>query len=119
MYASNSRKINSFKLTLFICIMLYLELICTKFTSFFKMNKIIVSIILALTLVFVINKITDSIYYVEKPKKSAYQVDIAVSSESSETKEVSSDTVNIMALFASTSAGEGQKIFTTHWKYYR
>ena len=111
MYASNSRKINSFKLTLFICIMLYLELICTKFTSFFKMNKIIVSIILALTLIFVINKITDSIYYVEKPKKSAYQVDIAVSSESSETKEVSSDTVNIMALFASTSAGEGQKIF--------
>ncbi len=75
------------------------------------MNKIIVSIILALTLVFVINKITDSIYYVEKPEKSAYQVDVAVSSESSDAKEVSSEAVNIMALFASTSAGEGQKIF--------
>jgi len=75
------------------------------------MNKIIVSIILALALFFVINKITDSIYHVEKPEKSAYQVNVAVSSETSEKKEVSSDNANIMTLFASTSAGEGQKIF--------
>ena len=75
------------------------------------MNKIIASIILAITLVFVINKITNSIYHVDKPQKSAYQVDVAVTSESSETKELNSEAVNIMALFASTSAGEGQKIF--------
>ena len=50
------------------------------------MNKIIVSIILALALFFVINKITDSIYHVEKPEKSAYQVNVAVSSETSEKK---------------------------------
>ena len=38
------------------------------------MNKIIVSIILAVILVLGINKITDAIFYVEKPEKSAYQV---------------------------------------------
>ena len=38
------------------------------------MNKIIVSIVLTIILVIGINKITDSIFYVEKPEKSAYQV---------------------------------------------
>ncbi len=38
------------------------------------MNKIIVSIVLAIILVLGINKITDAIFYVEKPEKSAYQV---------------------------------------------
>jgi cytochrome c len=78
------------------------------------MNKIIVSIIFAAVLVFGINKITDAIYYVEKPEKSAYQVDsvIAVASTTSE-KKSSSDlgSENIMALFASTSSADGAKIF--------
>ena len=38
------------------------------------MNKIIVSVLLALILIVVINKITEVIYYVEKPEKSAYQL---------------------------------------------
>ena len=38
------------------------------------MNKIIVSIIMAVILILGINKIADSIFYVEKPEKSAYQV---------------------------------------------
>ena len=78
------------------------------------MNKIIVSIFLAVTLVFGINKITDTIYYVEKPEKSAYQVDAAIdvaSTTSSETNTESSESGNIMALFASTSAVEGAKVF--------
>tara|TARA_B110000263_G_C15226150_1_gene472349 strand:+ start:603 stop:1133 length:531 start_codon:yes stop_codon:yes gene_type:complete len=78
------------------------------------MNKIIVSIVFAAVLVFGINKITDAIYYVEKPEKSAYQVDsvIAVASTTSE-KKSSSDlgSENIMALFASTSSADGAKIF--------
>ncbi len=78
------------------------------------MNKIIVSIFLAVTLVFGINKITDTIYYVEKPEKSAYQVDAVIdvaSTTSSETNTESSESGNIMALFASTSAVEGAKVF--------
>ena len=38
------------------------------------MNKIIVSIVFAVILVLGINKITDLIFYVEKPEESAYQV---------------------------------------------
>jgi cytochrome c len=78
------------------------------------MNKIIVSIVLAVVLIVGINKITDAIFYVEKPEKSAYQVDsvtITASTSSSETISDSSESGDIMALFASTNASEGAKIF--------
>jgi len=78
------------------------------------MNKIIVSIIFALIMVLGINKVTDVIFYVEKPEKSAYQVanvTTVASTTSAETSSVSSESVNIMALFASTNAAEGAKVF--------
>ena len=78
------------------------------------MNKIIVSIVFAIILVLGINKITDVIFYVEKPEKSAYQVanvTTSASTTSAETSSANSDTGNIMALFASTSAAEGAKVF--------
>ena len=78
------------------------------------MNKIIVSIVFAIILVIGINKVTDVIFYVEKPEKSAYQVatvTTVASTTSAETGSVSSDSGNIMALFASTSATDGAKIF--------
>ena len=78
------------------------------------MNKIIVSIVFAVILIVGINKITDSIFYVEKPEKSAYQVasvTTAASTTSTETNSTSSESGNIMALFASTSAAEGAKVF--------
>ena len=78
------------------------------------MNKIIVSIVFAIILILGINKITDVIFYVEKPEKSAYQVaSIATddSSASTETNSVSSGSGDIMAMFASVSAAEGAKVF--------
>ncbi len=78
------------------------------------MNKIIVSIVFAIILVLGINKVTDVIFYVEKPEKSAYQVasvTTVASTVSTETDSVSSDSGNIMALFASASAAEGAKVF--------
>ena len=78
------------------------------------MNKIIVSIILAVILVVGINKLTSVIFYVEKPEKSAYQVssvDTVASTTTSETSSVDSESGDIMALFASTNAAEGAKIF--------
>ena len=72
------------------------------------MNKIIVSIVFAaIILVLGINKIADSIFYVEKPEKSAYQVASVTTIASTTTSETSSEnsgSENIMALFASTSA---------------
>ena len=78
------------------------------------MNKIIVSIVFAIILVVGINKVADVIFYVEKPEKSAYQVAsvaTATSATSAETTSVSSESGNIMALFASTSAADGAKVF--------
>ena len=78
------------------------------------MNKIIVSIALAIILVLGINKIADVIFFVKKPEKSAYQV-ASVTTTGSTTANVtsaeSSESVNIMALFASTSAADGKKVF--------
>ena len=77
------------------------------------MNKIIVSIVLAVILVLVINKITDVIYYVEKPEKSAYQVETIATGNTTTNEKNSEDAVsgNIMTLFASTSAADGAKVF--------
>ena len=79
------------------------------------MNKIIVSVVFAVILIMGINKIADSIYYVKKPEKSAYQVEtLTTVSETTtiETNSESSETGNIMALFASTTAAEGAKVFS-------
>jgi cytochrome c len=78
------------------------------------MNKIIVSIVLALVLILGINKISDVIFYVEKPEKSAYQVEsntTVATTTSDEANSASSESENIIALFTSTSAAEGAKIF--------
>ena len=78
------------------------------------MNKIIVSIIFALILILGINKITDVIFYVEKPEKSAYQITSVTTANGTTTAETSSentDSGNIIALFTSTSAADGAKVF--------
>jgi cytochrome c len=77
------------------------------------MNKIIVSIILAIVLFVGINKVTDSMYYVEKPEKSVYQIDNTLVANTQAKSEDGNalDSENIMAIFASTSAIEGEKIF--------
>ena len=77
------------------------------------MNKIIVSIVLAVILVLVINKITDVIYYVEKPEKSAYQVNVTtVASNETQTSSESSEAGDIMTLFASTDLAKSKKLFS-------
>ena len=77
------------------------------------MNKIIVSIVLAIILVFGINKIADVIFFVKKPEKSAYQVAMTTtaSTTGAETSLDDVDSGNIMSLFASTSSADGAKIF--------
>ena len=78
------------------------------------MNKIIVSIVFAIILIIGINKVTDVIFYVEKPEKSVYQVasvTTVTSTTSAEASSSNSESGNIMALFASTSATDGAKVF--------
>ena len=76
------------------------------------MNKILVSIVFAVILVLGINKVTDIIFHNPAPQTSAYQVNVAtVASNETQTSSESSQTEDIMALFASTSAANGEKIF--------
>jgi len=78
------------------------------------MNKIIVSIIFAILLIFVINKITDVVFFVEKPEKSAYEVAgaTAVSGTTESMAESEATGVeNIVALLASASVADGEKVF--------
>ena len=77
------------------------------------MNKIIVSIVLAIILIVGINKIADVIFFVKKPEKSAYQVAMTTtaSTTSAETSLEDANSGNIMSLFASTSSADGAKIF--------
>ena len=76
------------------------------------MNKILVSIVCAVILVLGINKITDVIYHNPAPQTSAYQVNVTtVASNETQTSSESSQTGNIMTLFASTSAAEGARVF--------
>ena len=78
------------------------------------MNKIIFSIILVVILVLGINKISDILFYVEKPARSAYQVTNITTTSTSKTatsgsKEVESG--DFVTLLASASAADGEKIF--------
>ena len=57
------------------------------------MNKIIVSIVFAVILIVGINKIADSIFYVEKPEKSAYQIASITTAASTSTPETNSENV--------------------------
>ena len=75
------------------------------------MNKIIVSIVFAIILVLGINIITDKIFYVKKPEKSAYQITIASQTEESEDSASSDKPGDIMALLASANTSEGEKVF--------
>ena len=77
------------------------------------MNKIIASIILAVILILGINKITDIIFYVDKPEKSAYQIASVSNSTTTETISASSSSESgeIMALLASASIADGEKVF--------
>ena len=76
------------------------------------MNKILVSIFFAVILVLGINKVTNIIFHNPAPQTSAYQVNITtVANNETQTSSESSQTEDIMALFASTSATEGAKVF--------
>ena len=75
------------------------------------MNKIIASIILTVILILGINKITDIIFDVEKPEKSAYQVASVSTVTETTSASLNTGSGDIMALLASANVADGKKIF--------
>ena len=74
----------------------------------FEVNKIIAAVLVIFIVIFGITKISDYIYYVEKPAQSAYKVEFA---ETDTKKSTSVDEVDIAALLAMGSVEHGKTVF--------
>ena len=78
----------------------------------FEINKIVAAILLVALLIIGISKLSNVIFYVEKPKKAGYAVEIEqVSSNTSTSKEQIDEKINIAELMAMGDVVSGEKIF--------
>ena len=75
----------------------------------FEINKIVAALIVVFLLVFGIGKISDIVFYVEKPTSSAYKVEMTAATSSKDSDSVQS--VDISALLALGTVDHGQKVF--------
>ena len=78
----------------------------------FELNKIIAAILMVALLVIGLGKIADSVFYVKKPKKPGYQVEVE-SQLTSVTSEVAKvvEKIDIAAIMALGDVTSGEKIF--------
>ena len=78
----------------------------------FEINKIIAAVLLIALLVIGIGKISDIAFHVDKPKKSAYKVDIQESTQvSSSVAKKIDEKVDISVLLALGDVSHGEKVF--------
>ena len=78
----------------------------------FEINKIIAAVLLVALLVIGIGKVSNILFYVEKPKTPGYAVEVEQTSGSSiTTTEVVEKVVDIAALMALGDIASGEKIF--------
>ena len=81
----------------------------------FELNKIIAAVLLTVLIIIGIGKFSDFLFYVEKPKESAYKIEgleiasTLASSPDAETKSV--EAVDIKTLLAMGDLGHGEKVF--------
>ena len=73
----------------------------------FEINKIIAAVVVIFVVIFGITKISDIIYYVEKPSQSAYKVEFAETDSTKASAAV--EAVDISALLAMGSVDHGKK----------
>ena len=80
----------------------------------FELNKIIAAVLLTALIIIGIGKFADILFYVEKPKMSAYKVEgleMASTSNLDEKKEEEAAVVDIKALLAMGDLAHGEKVF--------
>ena len=75
----------------------------------FEINKIIAAVLLVFLFVFGISKISNLVYHVEKPNKSAYKVEVVKVSSSKDSS--ATEAVDISDLLVMGTAEHGQKVF--------
>ena len=75
----------------------------------FEINKIIAAIVLVVAIIVGLDKISDGIFYAEKPEKAGYKVEVvAVSTTGSSSK---SEQIDVSALMAMADLDHGKKVF--------
>ncbi len=79
----------------------------------FELNKIIAAVLLVALIIIGIEKLSDTIFYVEKPKTPGYVVEVEKTvTASTETKsDTSIEKVDIAALMAMADLAHGEKVF--------
>ena len=75
----------------------------------FEINKLVAAVLVVFLVVFGIGKVSDIVFHVEKPNKSAYKVEISTASVTSASS--SSQMIDIAALLALGSVDEGKKVW--------
>ena len=85
------------------------NLVIIKFMNGFEINKIIAEIIFTVLVVFGIDKVTDLIFYVEKPKEAAYVVEAPVAKTAVST--AGSGGLNIKDFLALGDIEHGKAVF--------
>ena len=78
----------------------------------FEINKIVAAILMVALLIIGISKLSNVLFYVEKPKSPGYAVDVEQASVTSETTSVvEEEKIDIAALMALGDISSGEKIF--------
>ena len=79
----------------------------------FEINKIVAAVLIVALLVIGIGKLSNIIFYVEKPKTPGYAVDIIQASESStqSSEQINEEKIDIAALMAMGDLAHGEKVF--------
>ena len=79
----------------------------------FEINKIVAAVLLVALLVIGIGKLSDVIFYVEKPEKPGYAVKVeqAVTANAQSASETAEEKVDIGALMAMGDLATGEKVF--------
>ena len=96
------------KKVFFLIIMLYVQNNIIKMDSF-EINKIIAAIILVVVIIVGLDKVSETIFYAEKPEKPGYEVEVVAVSSASESNET--EIVDISALIAMGNLDHGKKVF--------
>ena len=79
----------------------------------FELNKIIAAVLLVALIIIGIGKLSDAIFYVEKPKTPGYTVEVeqAVTASTESKSDTSMEKVDITALMAMADLAHGEKVF--------
>ena len=79
----------------------------------FEINKIVAAVLMVALLVIGIGKITEIIFYVEKPKKPGYVVEVekSVTASTETVSEITEEKIDMVALMTLGDLATGEKVF--------